>query len=480
MSGSTFLMTDAVRGHRVAAGLVTLATCLAGVVIVQFGGLELPANVGFVPAFGSITFFANLLTAVLLFSQARATRVPPLALLGTAYLFSMLAIVPLLLALPGGYERGPEIGQLGNAFWLWCIRDAGFALCVLCFALEVRWEQAADRRAGSQPSSLMTVAACVVLVSMVVATFGLAFLPAMRAEPGSAPPYTLAIGYLVVGCNLVALAAVLLCLRCRTVLGVWLAVAMLAASVDAVVILYGGERFSLGWYVSRCLSAVTGMTVLAALLFELTSLANRVSDANRRLEVLSLTDGLTQIPNRRAFDAALASEWRRAMREQTALSLLMIDVDCFQKFNDLYSYPRGDACLRQISRVIQNEAHRAGDLAARVGGEEFAILLPVTEPAGALKVAGLVRAGIAALGIENAASPWSQVTVSIGIATVPRGATEADTMAGLVRLADAALYRAKQAGRNRTFAAGSPAASYDEAFKDMTGPMANMDRVVRC
>ena len=169
-----------------------------------------------------------------------------------------------------------------------------------------------------------------------------------------------------------------------------------------------------------------------------------------RFERLAHVDELTAIPNRRNFEETFEREATRARRIGRRLALLMIDVDLFKEFNDRYGHIAGDACLQQIAATIAQALRRPTDLAARYGGEEFVVLLPETELSGALGVAELLRASIAALGIPHGGSTLGMVSVSIGCASgMPRGNTERQQ---LVEAADAALYRAKHAGRNRVAA----------------------------
>jgi diguanylate cyclase (GGDEF)-like protein len=176
--------------------------------------------------------------------------------------------------------------------------------------------------------------------------------------------------------------------------------------------------------------------------------------ANLALERLATTDALTGIANRRVFEERLASEAARAEREGRTLSLLMIDVDHFKAYNDALGHQAGDGCLRRIAELAAAHAGRAGDLAARWGGEEFAVLLVGTGAEGTLAVAEKVRAAVAQLAIPHPASPVAAVvTISIGAATVR--ALPGMAPATLVAAADAALYEAKRAGRNRVVAAAT-------------------------
>ncbi|RJF98152.1 diguanylate cyclase [Noviherbaspirillum saxi] len=165
------------------------------------------------------------------------------------------------------------------------------------------------------------------------------------------------------------------------------------------------------------------------------------------LESQTLVDGLTGIANRRRFDLHLDDEFRRAKRNASAISLLMIDVDSFKDFNDNYGHQRGDDCLVTIAGALVRVLNRARDLVARYGGEEFTVILPDTSADGALQVAEAMRAEVEALGVEHGFSGVAKhVTISVGVSTlVPEHTTATSS---LVHAADRALYQAKRSGRN--------------------------------
>lgn len=197
------------------------------------------------------------------------------------------------------------------------------------------------------------------------------------------------------------------------------------------------------------------LTASFRLQLENQSLANSLKQSNARLQVLneellqlSATDGLTQVANRRYFDERFISEFSRSSRENTSLSLIMIDVDFFKLYNDELGHVAGDECLARIAISIRDSLKRPTDLVARYGGEEFVVLLPVTPPEGACKLAEEIRQNIEALKIAHPRSPiGGHVTVSLGVTGASQiGKTSRREL--LLQKADQALYKAKQSGRN--------------------------------
>jgi diguanylate cyclase (GGDEF)-like protein len=216
--------------------------------------------------------------------------------------------------------------------------------------------------------------------------------------------------------------------------------------------------------------AVALVLVLSAILEERNRAQQELKKATERLAGLATTDGLTGLANRRALDAALEDECRRANREMTPLSLLLLDVDHFKNYNDHYGHVMGDDCLRQVAAAVGKYARRPGDLAARYGGEEFAVLLPQEPGAAADARANALRADIQALAVahQGTSSGCGFVTVSIGVATLDPAEEPAEPGL-LIQRADELLYEAKRAGRNRVMSlpylhanAGAPVPADEE------------------
>lgn len=188
---------------------------------------------------------------------------------------------------------------------------------------------------------------------------------------------------------------------------------------------------------------------------------SQLDDANGKLQKLVIIDDLTGIANHRRFQEFFNLEWRRAARNSRPLALILIDVDHFKNYNDCYGHQAGDICLRRIAQTLDQMTNRPGDLAARYGGEEFFVILPETNVADAAIVAHRLRAEVEALRIPHQASDVADtVTISLGVAAMVPSAD--DTPAVLIELADRAMYRAKQAGRNRVAVDGPDPAGISE------------------
>lgn len=172
--------------------------------------------------------------------------------------------------------------------------------------------------------------------------------------------------------------------------------------------------------------------------------------ANRRLKLLAEIDSLTELPNRRKFDKVLEREFRRVRRESPTMALLMIDVDYFKTFNDLYGHPAGDECLRAVAEALQQVIRDTKDIVTRYGGEEFAAIIVNTDQAGVRAIARRMVDAVRGLGIRHQGSPFGIVTICVGLTVFGlRNHPGSLTPQRLLQASDLALYAAKDAGRNR-------------------------------
>lgn len=187
--------------------------------------------------------------------------------------------------------------------------------------------------------------------------------------------------------------------------------------------------------------------VLNEKVMELQEVKEQLIELNSKLVQISTIDGLTQIANRRFFDERLGIEWGRAKREQKELSLLLLDIDYFKQYNDVYGHIEGDECLKAVAAAIQDCVYRPADFVARFGGEEFTVILPDTSFEGAIHIAETIREKVESLKIQNCGSiAFEYVTISIGVVTKEAMHT---TIKEFIECADKALYKAKNLGRNK-------------------------------
>ena len=239
----------------------------------------------------------------------------------------------------------------------------------------------------------------------------------------------------------------------QDILEKWLQATITQAAITLVAILV---LLTFGWRLVR------QILIRDHLQHELVQAREQLQEHNRALTVLADHDGLTGIANRRRFEAVMTLENARAARSGTPLSIVMLDVDFFKRFNDTYGHVAGDACLRQVAKALQDNLVRPADLAARYGGEEFVALLPDTGQAGARMVAERIRCAVMALQIAHAGNTAGIVTISAGVYTSSAASTTEDGVAlaatALIERADALLYQAKLSGRNQV-CGGEPTVS---------------------
>lgn len=382
---------------------------------------------------------ADALTAYLLACQVLTSRSVPLLVLAATYEYTALTIGPHLAAFPGVVSAA-GFGSSQSAIYLWFAWHAGFPLGLSLYFLSGRrpWFVAP----AHVSRSLFFAAAAILVFVCGSAGIALGFgriLPPLIVGTHFNGIGTLGLGAGVVGLNVVALLlATIPGSHERSALRGWLMVATAASLFDALLTLASGSRYSLGWYAGRIESLVTAGMVLAAFLWQMTKLYNRAA-------VLAVRDPLTQVSNRRGFESEYEQLLADCERRRQPLHVLIIDIDHFKAYNDRYGHLKGDVALHAVARAIASSL-RAGDICARLGGEEFAVVLAATD-AGAKAAARRIIIAVEALGLVHEASPHRVVTVSVGIAGMAEPRCSENVR--LLAAADRAVYVSKRAGRNR-------------------------------
>lgn len=426
----------------VVCGCVALA--VAALFLHGRGGVgEIP---GFLLSFDSVALVSYLGTGAILLGQAAARDRRGLITLGTSYLFASLIILGHLIAVAGGRPVKPGRFAWDLPHYLWVIWHAAIAIGVLLYALEIPAAPRLSPRIWSNAFGAAGVAAMLMAVPPLASTqLPIQLWTAWFANADS-------IGNLLMNWAVLALSVAALAMvawrRGRTSnLGLWLSVAMLASTLDVGVTGFSGDVYSAGWYIGRLLNLAASLIVLLMLMHEMIALYNDTIAANLDLRNQATTDGLTGLANRRAFDQAIEIEVRRARREAIELSLLIVDLDHFKQINDHFGHPTGDAYLITVSHALRNVINRPADMVARIGGEEFAVLLPCTDIRGAAHIAEALRLKIEELDLPAPKASLGHLSASIGAATLTAGA-HAAAVSSLIAAADSAMYAAKARGRN--------------------------------
>jgi diguanylate cyclase (GGDEF)-like protein len=448
----SFLTQHATRKQTVTAGITALLILLVFAIAVPRANVTLPVVGPFMPMCALTVFTTAGIATFLLAAQFTATRQPILGALGGAYAFTALAVAVQLLTFPGVFT---PTGLLGagqhTSAWIWVFWHGGFPFFVILAAL-TRY------RSGQVPIGATRVGLWAWLLIGGPVAMGAALC--VFAIYGNLPPALNSLNPATGGSvfpsdttasvtwslNVAAIIIVLLTGRLRSVLDQWLLIAVLACFIDTTLNFLSAARFSVGWYIARIFSMFAPGVVVCLLVWEVNLLYRRLFDAHTSLLRISVRDGLTGVYNRAYFDGQYRKEFDRARRTDAPLSLILTDIDHFKQYNDAFGHLKGDACLAAVASALAGVLKRPADFVARYGGEEFVIVLPETDLRGASEIAEQAREAVMQLSLATPALV-GYVTISAGCAVVgPDRVLPPDDLVGA---ADAALYRAKSAGRNR-------------------------------
>ena len=442
------------------AWVVVIVSAGGFLLAMPFATVQLAHYPVFAPIWLTSLIISDLVTAVMLYGQYHALRSRALLVLASGYLFTALATTAYAMAFPGLLTPagmlggGPQSTPVLYMYW-----HAGFPLAVMVYALlkresvELLPVQQLPRARGAILASVVVVVALVVL-GTAGAVLGHEVLPTVL----EGRRVTTTGHHWLRGTWLLSVVALGLLWHSRphTALDVWLLVVMCVWIFDvALAAVFNAGRYDLGWYAGRAYGFLAACGLLLVLLSEQTRsyarmvrLSAELRHVNEQLWQISMQDGLTQLANRRAFDRYLQEQHAVAQRHGRHLALVLMDVDHFKAYNDLYGHQAGDDCLKQVAVALRSCCRRPSDLAARYGGEEFALILPDTEQQGALYVAETLRSTVLRCELPHAAcSTGPFVSVSVGVSvTRPDSSSAVEPM---LAAADAALYQAKHGGRNQ-------------------------------
>ncbi|CDN45957.1 GGDEF domain-containing protein [Paenibacillus sp. P22] len=467
---SNQVLTIATTRRQYAAAIsATLLLLLISAAALPFGDLSLSVVKPFLPAFIAWFLFGDLLTAHLLYSQYRAIGNLSILILACTYLFTALIMIPYILTYPGVFtEKGMLSAGSQTSSWLWVCWHAGFPAGIISYLLADRWEKRPVEFSRNALWAFMLTCGILILVAAaaVVTTSAHDSLPVLVEQDKFNHLTNAVIKPLMLGLNFVALVMLVGMKKGKTVLSLWLSVALLAFLMDIVVSLPAGSRYTFGWYMSRFNSLVSAFVLICAIIYEVNRLYVRLVKQqkdlvesreelramNEQLTQLTNLDGLTGISNRRRFDELLEGMLEESSLKGHPFSLLLLDIDFFKLYNDRYGHQKGDLVLKKVAQLIDGCLQDGKGVAARYGGEEFAVLLPYADRAGALGMAHAILEAIQAADIPHETSLAApRVTASIGSSTNQRG--EAWSREEMISRADRALYKSKAAGRNRAAAA---------------------------
>jgi diguanylate cyclase (GGDEF)-like protein len=443
--------------ERIAALAVACLAIGCGAALFPDGARALTPLPGIAAALTAAALVGMLVTAAILRNQYCATGFPPYAFLGAAYLCAgslMLPLAIILLAPPAiaGSERIVQVKT-----WL----DTAFHAAFIALAGVYVWSHGLfTRKAFTAERERDIVRGYVAFTGILAGVTGLAALWLAGALPqtlfsafGSnaplipaAPHLHATVGRALLGlCALVA-AGLTLQTRLRQPLHLWLAVVLiLFVWQEFMSTTLPPVRYSLSWYLGLGDGFAWQITLLFVLLRRANEQIAGLAEDKRSLIEETQCDSLTGLYNRRGFDDRLAGAFEEARKNGGNVALIALDLDHFKAYNDHFGHIAGDEALKAVGRSLSSVVTRQRDAACRIGGEEFAVILPFTDDEGAMTIAERIRAQILYLHMQHAPG-YNTLTVSVGVAVGRAGTIEPQA---LYDCADKALYRAKRYGRNR-------------------------------
>jgi diguanylate cyclase (GGDEF)-like protein len=428
---------------RIAAAVTAALLLSLDAAAIRFQGTATATSAAFLPVCITVWFGAGSLTAFLLYGQFFVTESVALLIFASAYEFGALIALPYFLSTPGVVLFQPTQADLQLRAALWATWHLVFAVLVcIGFAVDPLLERRFATRRQVQRSFVAVAigtAACAVMIAALLWTWRGA-IPVTVVGGHSTEFYRHVLAPLVAACSLAGCGVALLRGRGKTSLSLWIAVVTVSAGLDAIINGFSLREYSWAWYIAKLQTTLTASIVLIAMLIE-------IAFVYRRMAHLSTHDALTGVLNRRGLDERMRRILDEAFQRPVRLAMLVIDVDHFKRFNDHYGHTAGDAVLRHLADVLREGARSQSDVVARVGGEEFLVVLTDVTMTEAIAAAERLQAALMTAQIVNVAADHRRLTVSIGISQADEVTPPA--VQELFEAADRALYEAKNGGRGR-------------------------------
>jgi diguanylate cyclase (GGDEF)-like protein len=455
---STVSLEDTLPKAQERAGAVVICATLlvAAVFAALFGQQTGPDLAPFVLVAATVWSLADLLTAFLLLAQFYVSGTVLFGFLAAAYASSGILTWAYLAAFPGIFHSGPTThGDQQVSIYMWAIWHCTFpALVIAATFASLALGRFTSRKKIHLMTAFITVAPLAVCAAVCTTVYSLRdALPSLSNDGHFTPLWTSVFVPSIIALNVIACIVLIMRRKRLTALSLWLAVAMFASTLDAI-LNTSTIRYTYAWDTAKVVTVFTASVVLIMILCDIVGLYGQIVRVSR-------IDVLTSLANRRAFDEHCQFVYQHARRAHSSVALLLIDIDGFKRFNETYGRVAGDACLQQIAHELGNSATRPLDLVARYAGEKFAVILPDTPLQGVLVIAERVRSAIEGLAVVGAGDkPLGHVTASIGVGYAPD--TDSADETALFAAADRALFDAKSRGRNKVMLGSIDARTLNE------------------
>lgn len=416
--------------------------CLLSVYITSTSKVTLPVMPSWVAICTIAVFVASIQTAYLLYYQSKISYDSSLALLASGYMATSLLAIGWMIFLPNTlYNTNAWEQDSQTSIWIWLIWHALFPLFIILYSL-----QNSGKLRLSYPLSqwIFRTSPLIIILMVFAIIYNIDLLPIVG------------IGNKHLSIEFDVTALILSIFAIFSLISwdgnfrrqnLWLLLAAVVHALDILYVIQGEERYSTGWYLGMMNSVIASSIILGVFIRHIIVVAKEATEANKNLNMLVETDALSGLANRRKFDTIFKTLWTLAFQQKGSICLILLDVDHFKQFNDHFGHPAGDQCLKDIAKAIKTVTKREMDLVARIGGEEFAIVMYGIKEKVAFEIAEEARKSVENLRIPSPLLKGKSVTISAGYAIFMPQSLEASHE--LMEMADQALYEAKNKGRNR-------------------------------